>query len=125
MNSLVIQETNKTPKIEFSPSGDLKMEGKTIPENCYEFYKPAIEWLTDLKKSPPEKITMSIKLEYINTSSSKTILNMFKILQDLTANNQKTDIEIKWFYDREDADLQEEGQNYKTCTKLPFTLIPY
>jgi hypothetical protein len=124
MDSLLIDGTNKTPKIEFLTTGDLKMEGKSIPENCFEFYKPAIDWLIDLKNQPPNKITMAVKLEYINTSSSKTILNMFKILQDLT-NQKQTEIEIKWFFDREDADLQEEGQNYKTCTKLPFTLIPY
>jgi hypothetical protein len=124
MNNLYINGSTKTPSIEFLNTGEFKIEGKSIPENCFEFYKPVIDWLDSIKNQPPEKINLSIKLEYINTSSSKTILNMFRILQEITE-SKKTPIEIKWFYEREDADLLEEGQNYQTCTKLPLTLIPY
>jgi hypothetical protein len=124
MNSLFIKGSNKTPEIEFLPSGDLKMEGKSIPENCYEFYKPAIDWLNSAKSQPPSRITFSVKLEYINTSSSKTILNMIKILQEISE-LQNTSVEIKWFYERDDADLQEEGENFKSLSLLPLTLIPY
>jgi|WetSurMetagenome_2_1015567.scaffolds.fasta_scaffold760900_1 hypothetical protein len=124
MNSLHIMGSTKTPSIEFLMNGELKLEGKSIPENCIEFYKPVIDWLTSIKTNPPEKINMSVKLEYINTSSSKTLLNIFRIIQEINESN-KTPIEIKWYYDREDADLLEEGQNYQNITHLPLTFIPY
>jgi hypothetical protein len=124
MNSLYIKGTPKTPTVEFLPTGDLKIEGKSIPENCSEFYRPVIDWLDAAKSNPPDKIIFSVKLEYINTSSSKTILNIFKLLQDI-AGSSKSNVEIKWYYDLEDEDLLDEGENYKMFTKLPLTLIPY
>lgn len=124
MNSLYINGTTKTPAVEFLTTGELKIEGKSIPEDCIEFYRPVIRWIEALKDNPPTSIILTVKLEYINTSSSKIILNIFRLLQDI-AGKSKTNIEIKWFYDTEDEDLQEEGENYKMCTSLPLTLIPY
>lgn len=122
MNSLYIKGTTKTPDIEFLTTGDLKIEGRSIPENCTEFYRPVTNWLEELKNNSPENITLIVKLEYINTSSSKIILTIFKLLHDIAG---KSKVEIKWFYDTEDEDMEDEGKNYQMCTPLPMTLIPY
>lgn len=124
MSDLLIKASNKTPLVEFLTTGELRMEGKSIPENCHEFYKPVLEWLNGIKNSPPRQINLMVKLDYINTSSSKTILNIIKTLQEIK-DIHNIPIEIKWYYDSEDEDLLDEGESFKSFSKIPLTLVPY
>ena len=124
MQDLVIQGTIKTPSIEFKITGDLKIEGRSIPENTYDFYKPIINWVEKLKDSLPSPIILTVKLEYINTSSSKLILDIFKILDEISL-SKKCEVEIVWLYDYDDDESREEGHNYKSELSVPFNIKAY
>ena len=46
MINLYIEQTHKTPEIDFNlSSGKLSISGVSVPENAHEFYFPVIEWL--------------------------------------------------------------------------------
>ena len=124
MQDLVIQGTIKTPSIEFKITGDLKIEGRSIPENTYDFYKPIINWVEKLKDSLPSPIILTVKLEYINTSSSILILDIFKILDEISL-SKKCEVEIVWLYDYDDDESREEGHNYKSELSVPFNIKAY
>ena len=52
MEPINIEPSVKTPKISFDDgSGALEIEGRSIPENSTEFYKPVFEWLESTPKS--------------------------------------------------------------------------
>ncbi len=121
MQDLIIQGTNKTPSIDFKINGELKIEGRSIPENTYDFYKPIVNWVETLKNSIPSSITLTVKLEYINTSSSKLILEIFKILDEIFT-SKKSEVEIVWLYDYDDDENREEGHNYKSELNVPFNI---
>ena len=87
MNSINIDPTVKTPKVNFDAgTGILEIEGRSIPENSTEFYKPIFEWLDNYITSPNSKTVFNFKLEYFNTSSSKCILDLFRKLEKLHNN---------------------------------------
>jgi hypothetical protein len=60
-------------------------------------------------------------LEYFNTSSSKSLLDVFKKLEDLH-NSGKSKVSIHWYYIQEDESMEEAGQEYQLLLGLPFVL---
>ena len=122
MKNLIIKGEAKTPTVEFNYSnGELVISGRSIPENSIEFYKPIIEWLELLKVSDKDKIVLDIKLEYFNTSSSKCILDVFKKLEEIRAVGKEAS--IRWFFESDDEDMEEAGQDFSAIIKVPLELI--
>ena len=122
MESLVIQSSPKTPTINFDAnSGTLEIAGRSIPENSVEFYRPVLEWLDSYNSSPADQTEFVFKLEYFNTSSSKCILDIFRKLEKVSENS--SNIKILWYYDEDDEDMQESGEDFQEIIKLPFEMV--
>ncbi|NOU60301.1 DUF1987 domain-containing protein [Marinifilum caeruleilacunae] len=122
MNSLVIEGSPKTPSINFDgANGAFLIEGRSIPENSLDFYKPVMEWLDSYINEPQEETNVTIKLEYFNTSSSKCILDVFKKLEAIFKRGKK--VIINWHYEIDDEDMLEAGEDYQSIVKIPFTMI--
>ncbi|HUX54442.1 MAG TPA: DUF1987 domain-containing protein [Williamwhitmania sp.] len=122
MEFMNIEGTPKTPTITLNPeSGIIEIKGRSIPENSIEFYKPIVDWLEDYAKAPKEKTVVNIQLEYFNTSSSKCILDVFKKLENLKKG--KNDIVVNWYYEEDDEDMLEAGEDYESIIKVPFKMI--
>jgi len=122
MELVNIEGTPKTPTISLnSDNGTIEIKGRSIPENSIEFYKPIVDWLDEYAKAPKEKTVVSIQLEYFNTSSSKCILDVFKKLENLKKG--KNDVVINWYYEEDDEDMLEAGEDYESIIKVPFKMI--
>lgn len=122
MELINIEGTPKTPTVIMNPeSGVVEIKGRSIPENSIEFYKPIVDWLEEYGKTPQVKTVVNVRLEYFNTSSSKCILDVFKKLEVLKKN--QNDIVINWFYEEDDEDMLEAGEDYESIIKVPFKMI--
>ena len=122
MENLVIEGTPKTPTIKFQPEeGKLLIQGRSIPENSIEFYKPLIDALENYSSSPKDKTNVEIVLEYFNTSSSKCILDVFKKLEKI--NSEKDGVVINWHYEEDDEDMLEAGEDYQAIINIPFKMV--
>ena len=122
MDKITIEGTSKTPTIIFdSEAGLLELKGRSIPENSIEFYKPVVESLDKYSHEPKDKTSVNIQLEYFNTSSSKCILDLFKKLE--TIHKTGKDVVINWFYEEDDEDMLEAGEDYQAIIKVPFKMI--
>jgi len=122
MEPIIIEGTPKTPSIKFdAKDGVFEIKGRSIPENSVEFYKPLNEWLDNYMQIPLDKTIVNIRLEYFNTSSSKCILDVFKRLEAI--HRSKHDVEINWFYEEDDEDMLEAGEDYDSIIKVPFKMI--
>ena len=122
MESLSRQATPKTPSIEFDPDqGLLEIKGRSNPENTLDFYRPLVAWVDEYVQSPAEKTTVNVHLEHFNTSSSKSILEVFKALEPIQKANRE--VVINWFYEDDDEDILEAGENYESITGLPFRMV--
>ncbi len=117
-----IEGTAKTPTITFTEAtGAIDVKGRSIPENSIEFYKPLVDWLEAYSDSPLEKTTVNIQLEYFNTSSSKCILDVFKKLETIHKNGKE--VIINWYYEEDDEDMLEAGEDYESIIRIPFKMI--
>ena len=122
MENLIIKGEAKTPTIDFNyANGELEISGRSIPENSIEFYKPIIEWLESFKISEKDQVVLDIKLEYFNTSSSKCILDVFKKLEEIRGVGK--DASIRWYFESDDEDMEEAGQDFSAIIKVPLELI--
>ncbi len=122
MDNLLIQPSNKTPQISFdSANGVLEISGRSIPENSVDFYRPVLQWLESYQTSPKPETKFIFKLEYFNTSSSKCLLDIFRKLEKLSEAGHPTIIE--WYFDEDDEDMQESGEDFQEIIELPFHMI--
>ncbi|MEQ8624087.1 MAG: DUF1987 domain-containing protein [Vicingaceae bacterium] len=122
MENLVIEGTPKTPTIKFQPQdGKLLIQGRSIPENSIEFYKPLVDSLEAYAGTPKETTSVDIVLEYFNTSSSKCILDVFKKLEKINA--EKSGVIINWHYEEDDEDMLEAGEDYQAIINIPFKMV--
>ena len=119
MEDLKLEGSAKTPFVEFNSKWELLLKGRSIPENSIEFYKPIIEWIDNYGQSVNETTVLSVQLEYFNTSSSKCILDVFKKLETLSG----TEVSVKWYYEEDDEDMLEAGEDYEAIIDLPFEMI--
>jgi len=62
-----------------------------------------------------------MKLEYFNTSSSKCILDLLKRLEKINQAGSK--VSVNWYFESEDEDMEEAGEDYQAIIKLPFKMI--
>ncbi len=120
MENLIIEKTIKTPGISFNYStGELLMEGISIPENTLDFYKSVMDWLSIYKETAQASTTLILKLEYFNTSTSVVLLNIFKLFSQV----ESSDLKIQWYFEEDDIEMQEVGEDYQNIVKVPFELI--
>lgn len=121
MELIIIESTPKTPAIKFdSKQGKLEIKGRSIPENSVEFYKPLVESLDKYASSPSTPTQVDIQLEYFNTASSKCILDVLKRLE--TIHRQGNQVIINWYYEEDDEDMREAGEDYQAIVNLTFNM---
>ncbi len=124
MDNLKIEGTRQTPEIDFdAASGILKLDGRSIPENTFEFFTPVLNWLDEFTSIAPEKVVAKINLEYFNTSSSKYILEILKRLKVIL--NDGKDVLVEWYYEEDDEEMMETGEDYEDVSGLPFEIISF
>ena len=117
MENLVIEATSKTPDVFLSGDGNLSINGKMYDEDSLGFFTPIIEWI---EKFNAAKVNFDIKLDYLNTSGSKMLFTMLRIMDE---NCEIGEINIKWHYEMDDEDHLEVGEYFQeslTRTKFEF-----
>jgi hypothetical protein len=109
------------PSVNFDANtGLLEISGESYLEDTKSFYDPILKWLTDFTKNTEIPVTFNIKLSYYNTSSSRSILEMFYVLKEFEENGGY--VQINWFYNEEDEDVEEEVEDFELDSGLKISL---
>jgi len=117
MEQLKIEKTKTSPMVDFNAeSGHLELSGRSIPEDSFSFYNPLLEWLREYAEQAKEKTHFKIYLEYFNTSASKYILEILKVVKKIA----DTTLTIEWCYDEGDDEMMETGEDYEDIIGLEF-----
>ena len=123
MEALSIEETELTPRVEFDTIlGKFEFSKSSFPENAIGFYKPLIEWVDKYMEQPSAKTVFEFKLNYFNTSSSKQI---FRLLKLLVEGKDSTKLSIQWYYQEADIDMKRSGERYQALLDFPFQFVTY
>ena len=122
METIIREGSPKTPYILMDgENGVIEIKGRSIPENSVEFYKPLIDWLENYTALGGKPTNVNVQLEYFNSSSSKCLLDIFKKLELL--HRKGTLVDINWYYEEDDEDMFEAGEDYQSIINIPFKMI--
>ncbi|MCX6254115.1 MAG: DUF1987 domain-containing protein [Bacteroidia bacterium] len=133
MQKLYISSTPSTPEIHFSPEENIFLiRGSSSPEDVRAMYYPVIDWIKTFVDnilegkvynfSPENPLKFQADLTYFNSSSAKFIYDIFSELKRLTPS--VIPVVVEWFYDEEDIDLKEAGNDIASLVEMEFTYVP-
>jgi hypothetical protein len=120
MEKLVIEATNHSPRVEFNPDGMLKIEGRSFPEDASIFYSELIDYVSEMEVM---SVSLLVNLEYINTASSKKLLELFR---QLDSNENINIVTVDWHYEEGDDDSVETAEIFEeSLDRVKFVYSEY
>ncbi|MBA7536587.1 hypothetical protein ES705_28851 [subsurface metagenome] len=124
MENLEIDPTNNTPHVILDAgNGRIYLSGRSIPEDADVFYCKIFNWIDQYYGETSGETEIEFKLEYINSGSSKYILELLREALRLTGDNRIT--RVIWCFERDDESIEELGEHYDTTIDLPFEFREY
>ncbi len=112
------------PEVSFDvDKGICEISGESYMEETYKFYLPLINWIKDYAKHIKKSLELNIKLIYLNTSSTKCILDILEILKDFEDEGGK--VKVNWYYDKSDPDMVEEVEDFEAESGMKIELIEF
>lgn len=112
LQNLSIPATARTPAVDFDfGKNRLKLSGESYPEDVTEFYNPVFSALDAyLAALGPGSCRFDFELIYLNSSSAKAVMMLMDKLDAAAAKGVAVD--VYWFYDEEDDNMQELGEEF-------------
>ncbi len=124
MDHLKLDNTKYSVRVDFNPeTGILELDGASYPENASEFYQPIFDWIKQYTVEIKKEIVLNLRLNYLNTSSTKCMLDIIDLLEEYCSEGGK--VTINWYYVEDDEDIRETGEEFSEDTRVPIKLIPY
>lgn len=124
MENLIVEKTKHTLEINFNKdTGVMEMSGSSYPENVIDFFGPVIEWIKNFIEQEKREIKMELRLNYLNTSSTKCILDIFEILEQY--HQEGGAVNVNWHYEADDEDILETGEELAEDIDFPINFISY
>lgn len=130
MENLYIESTEYSPEILFDPKNrKFNLIGISRPEDVVAFYESVLFKVENYVKKVIEdetdfssfKFNLKFDLTYMNSASSKYILQVLDHFKKLFDKNAK--ITVDWYYDDVDDQIFEDGEDLSDVIKIPFNLI--
>jgi len=112
------------PEVNLNAStGECLLAGESYLEDTDEFYNNIINWLDTYIKSVKKAITFNFRLTYFNTSSSRSILNVLRVLKKYEEGGGG--VTVNWFFPEDDDSIAEEAEDYMKDTGLKINMFPF
>lgn len=116
-----IEATPYSPRVAYDEEQQvLSIVGRSIPDNPTEFYQPVHQLVEKLAQNS-NALTIDVKLDYFNTSSSKQLLDLFGKMKPMVEDGKE--VKVIWRYAEDDDDLRESGEDYMELVEVPFELV--
>lgn len=115
------------PGSHFKPSvllnaetGVCEIAGESYLEEATHFYQPIYEWLQEYIQTK-SSILFNFRLSYVNTSSSKHVLFILRLLKEYKDNGG--DVTANWYIEPGDTDTEEDVEDYTIISGLSINII--
>jgi hypothetical protein len=122
MKPLSIAATKSTPSVQYEEDEHtLRLEGESYPEDAARFYQPLFQWLRGCLAPADARLSVDLRVSYLNTSSSKCMLTILDILEE--AYQAGRQVSVRWRYSRENEMALECGTELSDGLRLPFCIV--
>jgi hypothetical protein len=130
MNKLILAATDTTPQVTLDHLlNKFEIIGESSPEDSKQFYSSLFSWIEEYKNylyfineqsSTKKNLVFTFHLSYVSSSALKYTYNFLQKIEELKPLCES--ITIKWLYDKDDTDMEENGNEFSTMVNLPFTI---
>jgi hypothetical protein len=121
MRVVTIDKTDKTPHIVIDyTSSTISIKGICTPENPRDFFEPIYNAVKDYKQTNTD-LLFNIQLQYFNTGASKCIITL--LMEAGKYEGKLISTKVNWYFEKDDAELLEVGQEFSQITKLNFNYL--
>jgi hypothetical protein len=123
LENLFIPATESSPQVVGDvAAGELALSGESYPENCFEFYRPILDWAASYLARDLGGLILEFRITYLNTSSIKVLMDLLDDMED--AYGKGRPVEVRWYYDRDNHRALDLAEEFKEDLALPFHVIP-
>lgn len=112
MKDLILEGSEKTPRLELKQNGHFQFMGVSMPEDAATFYFDVIDWISDYYRAPNAYTRITVRLSYLNSSSASMLFKIFYALDRLQRAG-KSIVSCDWYYDNEDSGMKNYIQHIK------------
>jgi hypothetical protein len=122
MEILHIVATEDIPEIILDKEKEVfEISGRSLPEDINSFYQPVINWIQGYTRTPNPETIFKFRFSYFNTASSKIILDILTMFEVM--NEEGHNVVIRWYYQKDDEDMLEAGEEFAEMVEVPFELV--
>jgi len=115
MEPLKIPSTPDTPEVDFNKeTGRFQISGRSLTDNPQDFYQSVLAWLKAYCAAPNSETNLIFKFEYINVQSSKSVLDILTTIEGIKG------VKVCWYFNEEDEDMEEIGEEIAELVQIPF-----
>jgi hypothetical protein len=124
MENIDIQATKGeffTPRVFMNAAtGECELSGESYIEDTLDFYRPVVQWLEQYTAQGLQPLNFTFNLQYYNTSSSKYLLDIIKVMKK--HHDAGGPVKISWFVPKDDYDMLEEVEDYVRFVGVPIDI---
>jgi len=122
MESIYVKKTKKTPLISLDLNENIfQIKGPSFSEDILSIYDPVIKWMNENLPQLDNELTCEFYFTVLNSASHKKVFQILIILNGFMDYGKK--IKVKWYYDEDDEDIMEMGEDLTELINLPFELV--
>lgn len=121
MQSLRIEKSKSTPTVNFDlETGVLAIDGESYPEDSNQFFAPLVDWVESFLADVTEMVTFRVDLFYMNTSSTKYMIDILDRLEEAHESGKR--VQVEWSYDGDNDREIDAIEELKEDFTMPFNL---
>ena len=116
-----ILPTDNTPEFLFRPDGIIKIIGRGLIGNKSEVTEQIGIWIDEYVTKPAETTYVIIAFEYLNSFCTTILVSILRKFSQVLLHSGK--LVIQWYYEEDDEDMLEAGEDYESIIRVPFKMI--
>jgi len=117
---LELPASKNMPHVLFK-DGVLMIKGTSIPQLSSPFFEPLLRILNDYSLSPENQTTVELHLDFLNSDSMRSLMNVLIIIEKIFINGNK--VSVNWYYHSEEDTIYDSGAIFQSLLELPIKLI--
>jgi hypothetical protein len=123
MENLFIRGNSEVPFVDFNLNGIFLMKGISIAHNPNTIYEPIKQWLTEYKEIAKGNIVLTMRFQYLNTSSLKSIVDIIILINSFA--NENCSVKFIWEYEEDDEDFYDLGIELEKFSSANVEFVAY